>query len=94
MWILYKHNYLKFYKAICNLVVRYIYAIISILNKKELRKNFKSMTSRERQELILKKMKAKGIEPGSGVPNKTYKNDDVLDLIKIANCFPELRDNK
>ena len=52
------------------------------------------MTSRERQELILKKMKAKGIEPGSGVPNKTYKNDDVSDLIKIANCFPELRDNK
>ena len=52
------------------------------------------MTSRERQELILKKMKAKGIEPGSGVPNKTYKNDYVLDLIKIANCFPELRNNK
>ena len=52
------------------------------------------MTSRERQELILKKMKAKGIVPGSGVPNKTYKNEDVSDLIKIANCFPELRDNK
>ena len=52
------------------------------------------MTSRERQELILKKMKAKGIVPGSGVANKTYKNDDVSDLIKIANCFPELRDNK
>ena len=64
------------------------------MNKRESRKNFKSMTSSERQELILKKMKAKGIEPGSGVPNKTYKNDDVLDLIKIANCFPELRDNK
>tara|TARA_Y100001978_G_scaffold175208_1_gene167281 strand:- start:196 stop:393 length:198 start_codon:yes stop_codon:yes gene_type:complete len=61
------------------------------LNKKESRKRFKSMSSRERQELILKKMKAKGINPGSGVPNKTYKNDDVLDLIKIANCFPELR---
>ena len=64
------------------------------MNKKESRKKFKSMTSRERQELILKKMKAKGIVPGSGVPNKTYKNDDVLDLIKIANCFPELRDSK
>ena len=64
------------------------------MNKKESRKNFKSMTSRERQELILKKMKAKGIVPGSGVPNKTYKNDDVSDLIKIANCFPELRNDK
>ena len=64
------------------------------MNKKELRKKFKSMTSRERQELILKKMRAKGIESGSGVPNKIYNNDDVLDLIKIANCFPELRDSK
>ena len=64
------------------------------MDKKESRKKFKSMTSRERQELILKKMKAKGIVPGSGVANKTYKNDDVSDLIKIANCFPELRDNK
>ena len=64
------------------------------MDKKELKKIFKSMNRRERQELILKKMKAKGIEPGSGVPNKTYNNDDVLDLIKIANCFPELRKNK
>jgi len=64
------------------------------LNKKETREKFKSMTRRERQELILKKMKAKGIVPGSGVPNKIYKNDDVSDLIKIANCFPELRNDK
>ena len=28
------------------------------------------MTSQQRQELILKKMKAKGIEVGSGVPDK------------------------
>ena len=52
------------------------------------------MSSKERQELILKKMKAIGLDLGSGVPNKTYKNDDVLDLIKIANCFPELRNSK
>ena len=52
------------------------------------------MTSSERKELILKKMKAKGLELGSGVPNKTYKNDDILDLIRIANCFPELRIRK
>ena len=38
--------------------------------KKEARiKMFKSMTTDQRQELILKKMKAKGIEVGSGVPN-------------------------
>ena len=61
---------------------------------KKTKKNFKSMSSKKRRELILKKMKAKGIEMGSGVPNKTYRNDDVLDLIRIANCFPELRNNK
>ena len=52
------------------------------------------MSSKERQKLILKKMKAKGLDLGSGVPNKTYENDEVLDLIRIANCFPELRNNK
>ena len=54
------------------------------------------MSSHERQELILKKMKAKGIEAGSGVPNKEYDNDEVYELIHIAKCFPELRekDNK
>ena len=55
-------------------------------------KRFKSMSSSERQELILKKMKAKGIEVGSGVPNKKYDNEEIYELIFIANCFPELRD--
>ena len=38
-------------------------------------------------------MKAKNIKVGSGVPNKTYYNqsEEVNELIKIANCFPELR---
>ena len=52
------------------------------------------MTSEERQKLILKKMKAQGLEFGSGIHNKIYKNDTILDLIKIANCFPELRNSK
>ena len=40
-------------------------------------------------------MKAKNIELGSGVPNKTYheQREEVNELIKIANCFPELRNN-
>ena len=50
------------------------------------------MSSQERQELILKKMAAKGIEIGSGVPNKNYDAEEVYELILIANCFPELRD--
>ena len=55
---------------------------------------FKSMTTDQRQELILKKMKAKGIEVGSGVPNKKYENEEVYELIHIANCFPELREKR
>ena len=63
-----------------------------ILDKEERRKLFKSMTSEQRKELILKKMKAKGIEVGSGVPNKKYENEEVYELIHIANRFPELRE--
>ena len=61
-----------------------------ILDKEERREKYKSMTSQERQELILKKMKAKGIKVGSGVPNKKYDSEEVYELIHIANCFPEL----
>jgi len=61
--------------------------------KKEARlKFFKSLTTEQRQELILKKMKAKGIEVGSGVPDKKYENEEVYELIHIANRFPELRE--
>ena len=49
------------------------------------------MTRQERQELILKKMEAKGIKMGSGVPNKQYNSDEIYELIHITNCFPELR---
>ena len=61
------------------------------MDKEERKKKYKLMTSQERQELILKKMKAKGIEVGSGVPNKIYDSEEVYELIHIANCFPELR---
>ena len=37
-------------------------------------------------------MKAIGIEVGSGIPDKQYDSTEVYELIKIANCFPELRD--
>ena len=63
--------------------------------KKEARiKMFKSLTTEQRQELILKKMKAKGIEVGSGVPDKKYESEEVYELIHIANCFPKLRENR
>ena len=64
------------------------------MNKSERKKEFKSMSSDERKKLILKKMKIKGIEVGSGIPNKKYNTKEVYELIQIVNCFPELRKNK
>ena len=62
------------------------------MKKEERIKIFKSMSSMQRQELILKKMKERGIEVGSGIPNKKYDSSEVYELIHIANCFPELRE--
>ena len=64
------------------------------MNKDERTKRFKSMSSVQRQELILNKMKALGIEVGSGVANKKYNSKEVYELIHIAKCFPELREKK
>ena len=40
------------------------------MNKEERIKRFKSMSIIKRQELILKKMKERGINVGSGIPIK------------------------
>ena len=63
-----------------------------VLDNGETRKKYKSMTSQKKQELILNKMKAKGIEVGSGIPNKKYESQEIHDLIYIVNCFPKLSD--
>ena len=62
------------------------------MNKEERRKKYKSMTSQQKQEFIIKKMKAKGIEVGSGVPNKKYDSEEIYELIHITNYFSELRE--
>ena len=64
-----------------------------LVDKKKRIEFFRSMNSEQRKELILKKMKAKNIKVGSGVPNKSYyrESEEVNELIRIANCFPELR---
>ena len=64
------------------------------MNKEERIKKFKSMSSMERQELILKKMKERGIEIGSGVPNRKYDNKYVYELNHIVKCCPKLRETK
>ena len=64
------------------------------MNKKDRIKRFNSMSSMQRKELILKKMKERGIEVGSGIPNKKYDIEEVYELIHIASCFPELREKR
>ena len=64
------------------------------MNKEERTKRFKALSSMQRQKLILKKMKERGIEVGSGIPNKKYDSKEVYELIQITNCFPELREKK
>ena len=64
------------------------------MNKEERIKRFKSLSINERQELILKKMKAIGIEVGSGIPDKKYYSEEIYQLIHIVNHFPELRDKR
>jgi len=64
------------------------------VNKEERTKRFKSMSSMLRQQLILKKMKERGIDVGSGIPNKKYDSKEVYELIHITSCFPELREKK
>ena len=64
------------------------------MNKEERIKRFKSRSSMQRQRLILKKMKERGIEIGSGISNKKYNSREIYELICITNCFPELREKK
>ena len=73
-------------------IIRNIATGLVDLDKEERRKKYKSMTNQERQELILHKMKIKGIEVGIGVLNKKYDSDEVYELIQIFNCFPELKE--
>ena len=63
------------------------------MDKKSRKEFFRALTSDERKDLIIEKMKAKNIKIGSGVPNKTYnkQNKEVYELIRIVNFFPEFR---
>ena len=52
------------------------------------------MSSTERKALIRAKMKAQGLQEGSGVPGKdlsSYDRDEIWDLIQVTSCFPEMR---
>ena len=62
--------------------------------KEERIKRFKTSSNIERKALNLKRMKAKGIALGSGIPNKKYDSKEIYELIHSANFFPELREKK
>ena len=63
-------------------------------SNEERKERFKAMSSTERKALIRAKMKAKGLQEGSGVPGKdlsSYDRDEIWDLIQVTRCFPEMQ---
>ena len=60
----------------------------------ERKERFKAMTSADRKALIREKMKAEGLEEGSGVKGAIYDDDEVLGLIQVTSCFPELQQKR
>ena len=63
-------------------------------SNEESKERFKAMSSADRQALIRAKMKAEGLQEGSGVPGKdlsSYDRDEVWDLIQVTSCFPEMQ---
>ena len=59
------------------------------------KKRFKAMSSDQRQALLRKKMKAEGLEEGSGVrPLSFYDRDEIWDLIQITSCLSEMQGEK
>ena len=63
-------------------------------SSEERKERFKAMSSAERKALIRAKMKAEGLQEGSGVPGKdlsSYDRDEIWDLIQVTSCFPEMQ---
>ncbi len=63
-------------------------------SNEERKERFKAMSSADRKALIRAKMKAEGLQEGSGVPGKdlsSYDRDEVWDLIQVTSCFPEMQ---
>ncbi len=61
---------------------------------KERKERFKAMSSAERKTLIREKMKAEGLQEGSGVPGKgfsSYDQDEIWELIQVTSHFPEMQ---
>ncbi len=63
-------------------------------SNEERKERFKAMSSADRKALIRTKMKAEGLQEGSGVPGKnlsSYDRDEIWGLIQVTSCFPEMQ---
>ena len=63
-------------------------------SNEERKERFNAMSSAERKALIRAKMKAEGLQEGSGVPGKdmsSYDRDEIWDLIQVTSYFPEMQ---
>ena len=63
-------------------------------SNEERKERFKAMSSADRKALIRAKMKAEGLQEGSGVPGKdlsSYDRNEIWGLIQVTSCFPEMR---
>ena len=63
-------------------------------SNEERKERFKAMSSAERKALIRAKMKAEGLQEGSGVPGKSlssYDRDEIWDLIQVTSYFHEMQ---
>ena len=63
-------------------------------SSEERKERFKAMASAERKALIKAKMKAQGLQEGSGVPGKSfssYDRDEIWVLMQVTSYFPEMQ---
>ncbi len=63
-------------------------------SNEERKERFQVMSSDERKALIREKLKAAGLQEGSGVQGKdlsSYDKDEIWDLIQVTSCFPEMK---
>ena len=60
----------------------------------ERKQRFKAMSSEERRSLIREKLRAHGLEEGSGIPGKnlsSYDRDEIWHVIQVTSCLSEMK---
>ena len=63
----------------------------------ERKERFKAMSSQERTSLIRDKLKAQGLQEGSGIKGEdltSYNQDEIWDVIQATSCLPDIKAKK